>query len=280
MRIETKIEKSLFYLFFITVSISILFPIIYTVGGSFKSLNEFLLGGINIFPETLDFSNYTKAWKQANFSKYTLNSVIFSFLTVVFTVATTSMSGYVLSRREFPGKKYLLGSINFNIFLIGAVTLYPIFDIMKSLGLLNSIWGMVIAQVAVGQALFTIIIMGYCDGIPRSLDEAAEVDGAGFFRTFFYIILPTMKPILATVALLTFRDTWNSFMMPLAFTLSKPALRPLTVGVVMLKDQGEGIAAWNVMLAGTVMSLIPVMIVYVFLNRYFIAGLTAGSVKE
>lgn len=268
------------YAFLILVTALILFPLIYAIGGSFKSVEEFLQGGIHIFPQQgFDFSNYVTAWQQANFGRYTLNSILFAGATVSLTIITTSMTGYVLSRAEFAGKKILQSIIGFMIFLLGAVTIYPIFDLSRRLGLLNSIWGMTIAQLAASQALYVILVMGYCDGISRTIDEAALIDGASFFQTFYLIILPIIKPIVATVGLLSFRDAWNSFMIPLAFTLAKPALRPLTVGVVMLKDQGDGVTAWNLMLAGTVMALIPILIVYLFLNRYFIEGITEGAVK-
>ncbi len=276
---KINIGKIFIYLFLAIATLLTVFPLIYAFGGSFKSLEEFLMGGTQIFPTGWTIDNYIKAWNQANFGRYTWNSIQFTALTVILTVLTTAMTGYVLSRIDFKGKKLLQGAMGFMIFLIGAVTIYPIFKLSKSLGLLNSIWGMVIAQVAAGQAMFTIIVMGYCDGISKEIDEAASIDGTTFFQTFYMIILPLIKPILATVALLTFRDTWNNFMTPLAFTLSKPELRPLTVGVVMLKDQGDGVTAWNIMLAGTIMALVPILIAYAFLNKYFVAGVTDGAVK-
>lgn len=138
---------------------------------------------------------------------------------------------------------------------------------------------MVITQIATAQPFYCILVMGYCNGISKEIDEAATIDGASFFKVYTTILMPIMKPILATTGILAFRDTWNNYMMPLAFTLSRSELRPLTVGVVLLKDQGDGVAAWSTMLAGTVMSIVPILIVYLFLNRYFIEGITAGAIK-
>lgn len=267
------------YIFLGIIIIFICFPIVYAIGGSFKSLEGFLVGGLTIFPKEFHFENYFTAWKQANFSRYTLNSIVFSGVSVIGTLITASMTGYTLSRSNFPGKKFLMGTFGFMLFLLGAVTLYPIFILCKHLGLLNSIWGMVIAQVAASQPFFCIIIMSYCEGISKEIDESARIDGASFFKTYCHIIFPIIKPIIATVAILQFRDAWNNFMMPLAFSLSKPQIRPLTVGVVMLKDQGEGVSAWNLMMAGTVLSIVPILVVYMFLNRYFIEGITEGAVK-
>ena len=111
------------------------------------------------------------------------------------------------------------------------------------------------------------------------LDEAAAIDGCSFFQIYYKIILPVLKPVLATVALLSFRSAWNEFIMPQVFTMSNPKMRPLTVGVVALKTMGDGAAAWNIMFAGSAMSIVPIIIVYLFTSRYFMSGLTVGAVK-
>lgn len=268
------------YIILAIVIFVVAFPLLYAFGGSFKTINEFLVGGTKIFPEEFQWNNYVRAWNQANFSRYTMNSVLFSLFSVLGTVLTTSMTGYVMSRFNFPGKRILQSTFGIMLFLIGAVTLYPIFLLCNKLGLLNSIWGMVIAQVATLQPFYSILIMGYCDGIPKQIDESARIDGAGTFGIYRKIIMPIIKPILATSAILSFRDSWNNYMMPLAFTIAQPKLRTLTVGVVLLKDQGDGVAAWNIMLAGTVLSIVPILVVYLFFNRYFIEGMTQGALKE
>lgn len=272
-------DMILLYALLAVIIFLLVFPLVYAVGGSFKSTEEFLLGGLKIFPETWRPENYMKAWKQANFARYTLNSVFFAVASVIGIIITSSMTGYAMSRCDFPGKKLLTGTFGFMMFLIGAVTLFPIFQLCRKLGLLDSIWGMVITQIATAQPFYCILVMGYCNGISKEIDEAATIDGASFFKVYTTILMPIMKPILATTGILAFRDTWNNYMMPLAFTLSRFELRPLTVGVVLLKDQGDGVAAWSTMLAGTVMSIVPILIVYLFLNRYFIEGITAGAIK-
>ena len=278
-KVNHRRDMILLYALLAVIIFLLVFPLVYAVGGSFKSTEEFLLGGLKIFPETWRPENYMKAWKQANFARYTLNSVFFAVASVIGIIITSSMTGYAMSRCDFPGKKLLTGTFGFMMFLIGAVTLFPIFQLCRKLGLLDSIWGMVITQIATAQPFYCILVMGYCNGISKEIDEAATIDGASFFKVYTTILMPIMKPILATTGILAFRDTWNNYMMPLAFTLSRSELRPLTVGVVLLKDQGDGVAAWSTMLAGTVMSIVPILIVYLFLNRYFIEGITAGAIK-
>ena len=279
-RNTSKITKILIYVVLLIAFVLVAFPLVYALFGSFKSTLEFLTGGANILPKKgWRFENYSDAWRTANFGVYTINSVLFSVFSVILTLFTTTMTGYALSRSHFKIKKLLIGSFGITLFITGAITMYPIYNLCKKIGLTNSLWGMIIVQVAENQSVFCILVANYVNGISREIDEAARIDGCGFFRIYWNIMLPIIKPIIATVGILAFRAAWNNYMMPLVFTLSKTSLRTLTVGVVALKDQGDGISAWNLMIAGTVISLLPMIVIYLFLNRYFIAGITEGSVK-
>ncbi|MEA5015435.1 MAG: carbohydrate ABC transporter permease [Candidatus Limiplasma sp.] len=271
--------KVLIYAFFLTGVVMVGFPLVYAFFGSFKSSVEFLSGSSGLLPSQWHWENYATAWNLSNFGVYTLNSVRFSLGAVLGTLITTTLTAYVLSRSNIKLKKPLVSSFGITLFVSGAITLFPIFKLCSDLGLTSSLWGMTLAQVAVSQPIYCILALSYFDGISREIDEAARIDGCGFFRIYWNILLPVSKPIIATVAILAFRDAWNNYMMPLAFTLSKPELRPLTVGVVALKDQGEGISSWNLMIAGTIMSLLPIIIFYLFFNRYFISGIMDGAIK-
>lgn len=276
----SRVSKILIYLLLAVMFLLTAFPLVYALFGSFKSTLEFLTGGASLLPQKgWRFQNYADAWRTAKFGTYTVNSLLFSIFSVAGTVLTTTMTGYALARSNFKIKKLLIGSFGITLFITGAITLFPIFQLCKLLGLTNNLWGMVIVQIAENQAVFCILVANYVNGITVEIDEAAKIDGCSFFRTYWNIIFPIITPIIATVSILAFRAAWNNYMMPLVFTLSKPALRTLTVGVVALKDQGDGISAWNLMIAGTVISLMPMIVVYLFLNRYFIAGITEGSVK-
>ena len=128
-------------------------------------------------------------------------------------------------------------------------------------------------------AAVIFLIRGYMNSVPKELDEAAKIDGCTFFQTFYKIILPVLKPILATVALLSFRGGWNEYILPLVFTMTDASKRPLTVGVTMLKNAGDGAAAWNIMFAGATIAIVPILVIYIFASKYFINGMTAGAVK-
>lgn len=267
------------YVVLILVAIFCAFPLIYAFFGSFKSSVEFLNGGSNIFPEVWDFSSYTKAWEEANFAQYTINSLVISGVTVILTLVVGSMAAYVLARTTFRAKPALVAVLGLVMFIPNVVLIFPIFNMCQRLHLMGNIWSIIITQTASGLPFLVMLMQSYMVGISKEIDEAAEMDGCSFFKKFYLIILPLSKPILATVALFAFKNAWNSYLLPLALSLSKPEIRPLTVGVIALKDMGEGISAWNIMIAGSVLAIFPMVIVYLFMNRYFVEGLTAGSVK-
>jgi multiple sugar transport system permease protein len=269
----------LLYLFLILVLVFTVFPLVYAFFGSFKNDIEFLAGGANILPQHWDYKNYTYAWKEANFARYTYNSFFISIMTVVLTVLITGMAGYVLARAKFKLKQPIIALMGLVMFIPSVVLIFPIFQVCQKIGLLGNLWSMVITQTSSGLPFSVILATSYMNGISKEIDESAKIDGCSFFRIFSSIILPLSKPILATTALIAFKNAWNSYLMPLALSLSKPEIRPLTVGVISLKDTGEGISSWNIMIAGSVLAIVPMVIVYLFMNRYFIEGMTAGSVK-
>ena len=271
--------RVLCYAFLTAMAIFSAFPLIYAFFGSFKSSVEFLNGGANILPAQWDFSSYAKAWKEANFARYTLNSLFISGMTVVLTLIVGSMASYVLARTSFRAKPAIIGLLGLVMFIPNVVLIFPIFKMAQILSLMGNILSIIITQTASGLPFLVILMQSYMVSISREIDEAAEMDGCSFFRLFYNIMLPLSKPILATVALFAFKNAWNSYLLPLALSLSKPEIRPLTVGVIALKDMGEGISAWNIMIAGSVLAVFPMVIVYLFMNRFFIEGITSGSVK-
>ena len=154
-----------------------------------------------------------------------------------------------------------------------------LFELAVKLKMNKSLLAVAIISAGGGQATFIFLCRGFVNSVPKELDEAAKMDGCGFFRIYYQIILPMLKPILATIALLSFRQGWNEYILPLVFTMTNDKLRPLTVGVNMLKNAGDGTAAWNIMFAGATISIVPILIVYCCFSRFFMGGLTAGAVK-
>lgn len=276
----TKIARALIWVFLLFIAVITIFPVLYVVFGSFKENKELLVGGANIFPSAWVIQNYVDAWKQANFARYTMNSLYISLGVMVLSLINATMAGYVFSRRKSKFKSILYSIfIAFMFINVGSVSLRPLYELAVGLKMNKSLISVILISVGGGQATYIFLCRGFTDSLPRELDEAATIDGCTFFQTYWRIILPLLKPVLATVALLSFRGGWNEYIMPLVFTMTNDALRPLTVGVNMLKNAGDGTAAWNIMFAGATISIVPILIVYCCFSRFFMNGMTAGAVK-
>ncbi len=277
---EYKINRCVIYIFLVGLTVLTIYPIIYIFFGSFKENRELVLGGWNILPQKFVISNYTDAWEMANFAGYTFNSVILSIGTMIVALFVTSMAGYCYARGEFPCKELFYNlMIAFMFINVGSISLRPLFELAVKVHLNQSRVTMILISAAGSQATFIFLVRGYMNTTPKELDEAAKIDGCGFFHIYWKIILPILKPVLSAVALLSFRGGWNEYIMPMIFTMSNPSLRPLTVGVVSLRNMGDRAAAWNIMFAGSVISIVPIIILYMFTSKYFMEGMTVGAVK-
>ena len=273
-------SKAFIYIILILITIFALFPVVYTILGSFKGNMELLAEGNRLFPRKFVMDNYEQAWEMANFQKYTINSLFMSGTIVLGTIFTTTIAGYVFERGKFPMKNLLFTLVVSSMFVsLGSLTLYPTFVIAKVFGINKTLWGVIIIRVFGLNVTNLFITRSYIRSLSKEIDEAAKVDGCSFFGIYWRIIFPLLKPLIATIAILEFRHSWNDYLMPMVFTLSNPDRMPLIVGIMNLKSSGEAASSWNLMLAGSSIALIPMIVVYLMFNRFFIEGLTAGSVK-
>lgn len=254
-----------------------MYPFLWMVSASLKDPLEVFAAGLDLIPKSAIWENYQRAWTDADFGKYLLNTVIVTVATVVLVVIRCGMAGYVIGRYGFRGKKIVVGVLVATLFVPTGYTIIPVVAISQQLGLLNSLTGMVIALSGSAHVAAILLYAGYFRGLPKELEEAAVVDGAGFFSIFFRVMMPLATPVTATVTLLTFLATWNAFFLPLVFTFSRPDLRTLSVG--MLAFVGENSVDWSGMAAAAVISLLPVVALFIFLQRYFVEGI-AGAVKS
>ncbi|TBL80569.1 carbohydrate ABC transporter permease [Paenibacillus thalictri] len=265
-------------LFIAAMALFAVYPVVYALLGSLKTNMELTLGG-TFLPAKPMFQNYIDAFQKAKFILYSINSVVLSVMTTVLALITSSLAGYVVARHQFVGKKLLMSLYLGLMFVsLGAVSLYPQYILMYQLGLTGNLLGLAIVLTG-GQAANVFLIMGFTKSIPKELDESAFMDGCSPFQIYRTILLPLIKPILAVVALFTFRSTWNDYITSLIFTMSRPELKPLTVAVVSLRYSTNAAAELNIMTAGASIALLPILIVYLLANKQFISGLTAGAIK-
>lgn len=266
----------LLHAFLILFGIIWIYPFVWTVFSSLKTNTEMINAGIKLLPGKAQWGNYVRAWHEANFSGFFSNTVIITVSSVLLVVAMCALQGYALGRVNFPGRKWLVAAITATMFIPKGYTLLPVYIIIKQLGLLSSLPGVILAESSGAHVLFILLFMAYFNKLPMELEEAAEIDGSGFVRTFARVMLPLAKPMIATTAIMQFIWAWNAFLIPLVFTLSKPELQTLAVG--MFTFVGEHSIDWVGMCAGATISLIPVIVVFVALQKYFIEGV-AGSIK-
>jgi multiple sugar transport system permease protein len=264
------------HIFLIGLGMIWIYPFVWMISASLKTNKEYITSGLSLIPKTIQFGNYERAWSTANFSVYFVNTAIISIFTVVIVIGVCALTGYALGRHRFPGRIVFLSAIVATMFMPKGYTIIPIYTLINAMGLNNSLAGVILAESGHAHVLFILLFTAHFRGLPKDLEEAAKVDGCGFLRTFVQTMLPLSKPIVATTSILQFMWTWNSFLIPLVFTLSKPELR--TLGVGMFQFVGEYSVDWTGMAAAASISLIPIITVFVFFQRYFVEGV-AGAVK-
>ncbi|WP_124067151.1 carbohydrate ABC transporter permease [Clostridium sp. E02] len=277
---KTKLINAVIFLLLAILAVFTVYPVVYIAFGSFKTNSELVAGGLNLIPKTFIVDNYIQAWKMANFSRYTGNSLFIGFGVMAISILVSSMAGYVFSRKEFRLKGLIYNAMVMFMFInVGSASLRPLFELAVKIHMNNSLIAIILISAGSSQAIYIFLIHGFMNSIPKELDEAAKMDGCSFFGIYSRVILPVLKPALASVALLSFRGGWNEYILPLIFTMTNDKLRPLTVGVVALQNAGDGAAAWNILFAGSAIAIIPIIFVYIVASKQFMGGMTAGAVK-
>ena len=227
-------------------------------------------------PEKMIWQNYVNVFESLNMGQYLMNSVLVTAATLLITVLFSSMASYAATRMSWiHGDKIIIYFV-LGIMIPMHAALLPIFILFKNLGLLNNLWALVIVYSAfsIPQAVF--IFSGFMRGLPKELEEAATIDGCNIFQTFFMIIMPLLKPIIATVSIFIYLYSWNELMFALTL-MSKKQMRTLTVGVMTL--QGEFFVDWGAIGAAMVVAVLPSLIIYALLSDKIQKSLVGGAVK-
>ena len=281
MRLLDKIIRVICYIILIVALIITIFPIVYAIAGSFKTNTELLMGS-TIFPKHPTVENYVYAFQSESFNvpRMMMNSIMYTVYNVVVMILISSMAGYVFARGKFPGRNLIFICFSSLLFVkTGGLTIYPQFQILQALHLNKGLYALMFLGLFSIPVVNIYLIRGFIDALPKELDESARIDGCSFAGTFFRIIMPLLKPVLATIGILTFNTSWNDYITPNIFTATKPEQQTLIVGLMALKNSDGAATNWNLMLAGSVIALIPVLVAYAFGNQYFVSGLASGAVK-
>jgi multiple sugar transport system permease protein len=263
----------LYTLLFIGAVIS-LFPIIWMVSASLMPTGEASTFPPRLFPSSVTFDHYFDLFTRLSLGKYLFNSAFIAIIVTATSLVINSMAGYAFAKLRFRGRDRLFRGLSAGLVLPVQVSMLPLFLLLKNMGLINTYWGVIIPGMASIFGIF--LIRQYALSIPDEMLDAARVDGASEMRIFWSIVVPGILPIIATLAIWTFLATWNDFMWPL-IVLSDQSHYTLPVALANLS--GEHVQDTELMMAGSVITIIPVMLVFLFLQRYYIQGVMAGSVK-
>ena len=267
-------QKASLYLLFTLMGLIVLYPLAWSVMTSLKTLNEMYLRPL-AYPARPILQNYVNAWQQG-ISRYLLNSTIVSVATVLGTLFLGSLAAYGFARFQFKGKMFLFYLILGGLTLAGETALLPLFRLLQKVHLYDTYSAMIFPYIAFRLPFVTFLIRSYFISFPVEVEEAARIDGLGSFSILMRIVLPLSKPILASAAIMTLLFSWNEFLFALVF-IQKLSLKTIPVGLIAFRGQLR--TDYVGIMAGVVLSMIPIIVLFLFLQKSFIRGLTAGSAK-
>jgi len=246
----------------------------WVVISSLKTNNEFLSAPLG-FPNKLMFENYLSAWNKG-FSRYFFNSILINIVSVVLTVSIGAACAYSLARFNFKGKTIIFYLILAGLLLSPQVAVLPLFKLLVRLRLYNTYWALILPYVGFNLPFSIFLMRSYFLSIPREIEESAYIDGCNTFTTFIKIILPISKPIIASAAIVTSRFFWNEFLFALIF-IEDSSKYTIPIGLSHFRDSLS--TDYTTMLAGITIAALPMIILFLVMQKQFIKGLTAGSVK-
>ena len=257
-------------------AVVILFPVAWMLSTALKSAPEVAQYPPKLLPERPMFQNFAVAWQKAPFTQYTVNTLIIVVFTIAGNVLSNSLVAYAFAKINFRGREFLFKVILATMMIPAFVTLVPTYVIFSKLHWVNTYLPLIVPTFC-GNAFHIFMMRQFYRTIPNELLEAAKVDGAGHFYIWSRLVLPLVKPVLATVALISFKGAWSDFQGPLLY-LSEPAKYTLQLGLQVFK--GEGYTEWNYLMAVSFLSMIPVVLLFFCFQNYFIEGMNiSGSIK-
>ena len=254
----------------------VLVPLLATALGGFKELGE-LRSNLLGLPHVWVWRNYWDILVGGRYWQVLGNSLIIAILTVALTLACASMAAFAFAHLKFFGDKFLLSYLELGLLFPLATGILPLFIKIRDLGLLDSYLGVALPQVAFSLAMSILLLRNAFKQLPSELLDAAMMDGCGYFRYFLFITLPLTGPIISTVAVISFVGSWNGYLLPLV-VLNSDSRYPWTLG--LMAYQGQYNTMWQLVLAFITLTILPAILMFLFAQRYIVAGLTAGAVKK
>jgi multiple sugar transport system permease protein len=252
-----------------------LFPLLWQLSTSLKDSSE-VFSGYNLIPNKASFASYLNAWSRFSLKQYLCNTVIVAFFVLLGTLISCALAGYAFGQLQFPGKDTLFYLYLATMMVPWTVTLIPAYYVILKLSWANTYYGLIVPFLF-GNAFGTFLMRQFFMTLPKELSESATIDGAGYFQTWWQIMLPLSKPALATLGVMTLVAQWNSFIWPLVITQSQ-SLKVLSVGLsdfrIMFSIQ------WNILMAAVMISILPMLIILIIAQKLFIKGIQFSGINR
>jgi ABC-type glycerol-3-phosphate transport system permease component len=260
----------------VLLTLLVIGPLYWVTASSFKNRQEILRSTPTLIPKSFTLENFRQLFAETDYSRYLTNSFAVALPTALFTVLVAFCGAYGLYRMRIPGGDKVAGAILLAYMIPGTLLLVPLYQVFAQLQLINTRTALVMVNVAFTAPFCTWLLRGFFFAIPKDIDEAAAIDGAGQLRTMFQIVLPLLAPGLATVAVYAFVYSWTEFVFASQLLVSDE-LKTLPIGLSAI--MGQYTVNWGLLMGGTVFTMLPAIVPFLFVGRYFIGGLTAGAVK-
>lgn len=274
---QTKLLMDLLvYIVLTIVGIIFIMPFAWMVANSFKDIRGIYKFPPEFIPETWHFENYTEAWTATHFDIGFLNSALVAAAVVLGQLVTASLAGYSFARLRYPGRDKIFLLYISLMMVPFTVLLIPLYIQMRAFGWVSTLQAVIVPFLFTPWGTF--MMRQFMVTIPRELEDAARIDGCGFFRTFWLIILPLTKPALATLAIFTFVNTWNSYQWPL-IVLAKPKVKTLPLLLASFQNQSAMRTPWHLIMAASTFVVVPVLIAFVVGQKYYVRGIVTTGIK-
>jgi len=277
MRLKGKYYRNvILYLIAILGAVAMIFPFLWMISNSLQAHVFVIEYPPKLIPDHPTLDNFIRAWTSNNFGLYFLNSSITTITATIGAVICSAMAAYAFARFNFKGKEILFTVFLLVLMVPDIVTIMPKFLLAKTLGLRNSLWGLILFYIGMNISLNTFLLRGFFESQPKELEEAMVIDGANPFNVFFGLAIPLAAPALATVTIFTFLANWDEFIWALTI-IDDQAKRTLPIAIYSF--QGQHGTEWGLTFAAMIIALIPVVLIFMSLQRYFTGGLTTGAFK-
>jgi len=268
--------RLILWVILIAMAVIQIFPLIWLVDFSLATSNEMFTNGLLIIPEEIQWGNYVKAFVDGHFLLYLKNSVLINGLAVLLVIVISIMAAFAINRMHWKMSGLVKTLLLMGMMIPIHATLLPNYKIYNAVGITDTIWALLIPYVAFSLPQGLFLMTGFIEGVPKELEEAAVIDGCGIYRIILNVVAPLLKPSIATVAIMTFLNNWNEFMMASTY-LSSPTWKTLPFSV--LEFTGQYSSNYAVQFAVMALTAAPAVIVYVILNKHITKGVAMGAVK-